>query len=158
MVGLLNAPFGTRLYQRLKREGRLLNSFTGNNTDFSINFIPKMGYDKLIHGYKHIMKTIYSPKQYYERVKTFLHEYNPPKINRAPQLKLQHIQGLFKSIWFLGIKEKGRRYYWRLILSTLFKKPRAFPLSVSLSVFGFHFRKVAERLNTNQLEDITSSG
>jgi radical SAM superfamily enzyme YgiQ (UPF0313 family) len=158
MVGLLNAPRGTRLYHRLKDEDRLLKDITGDNTDYSINFVPKMNYETLINGYRNIVHTIYSPKQYYERVKTFLHEYNPPKINKAPQLKFHHIEGLFKSIWFLGIKEKGRRYYWRLILSTLFKKPRAFPLSVSLSVFGFHFRKVAEKLNTNQLEDITSTG
>lgn len=158
MVGLLNAPRGTRLYHRLKDENRLLNDITGDNTDYSINFVPKMNPDTLINGYRNIVHTIYSPKQYYERVKTFLQEYNPPKINKTPQLRFQHIEGLFKSIWFLGIKEKGRRYYWRLILSTLFKKPRAFPLSVSLSVFGFHFRKVAERLNINQFEDITSSG
>jgi len=158
MVGLLNAPRGTRLYHRLKKENRLLKDITGDNTDYSINFIPKMNYETLINGYRNILHTIYSPKHYYERVKTFLREYNPPKVNKAPQLRFHHIEGLFKSIWFLGIKEKGRRYYWRLILSTLFKKPRAFPLSVSLSVFGFHFRKVAERLNTNQLEDVTSSG
>ena len=158
MVGLLNAPRGTKLYHRLKDENRLLKDITGDNTDYSINFVPKMNYETLISGYRNIVHTIYSPKHYYERVKTFLQEYNPPRINKAPQLKLQHIEGLFKSIWFLGIREKGRRYYWRLILSTLFKKPRAFPLSVSLSVFGFHFRKVAERLTLSQLEDMTSTG
>ncbi|UCD09552.1 MAG: B12-binding domain-containing radical SAM protein [Dehalococcoidales bacterium] len=158
MVGLLNAPRGTRLYHRLKDENRLLKDITGDNTDYSINFVPKMNYETLINGYRNIVHTIYSPKHYYERVKTFLREYNPPKVNKAPQLRFHHIEGLFKSIWFLGIKEKGRRYYWRLILSTLFQKPRAFPLSVSLSVFGFHFRKVAERLNTKQFEDITYSG
>ena len=42
MVGLLNAPHGTKLYQRMKQEGRLLKSPTGDNTDFSLNFIPKM--------------------------------------------------------------------------------------------------------------------
>jgi radical SAM superfamily enzyme YgiQ (UPF0313 family) len=158
MVGLLNAPRGTKLYHRLKDENRLLKDITGDNTDYSINFVPKMNYETLISGYRNIVHTIYSPKHYYERVKTFLQEYNPPRINKAPQLKLQHIEGLFKSIWFLGIREKGRRYYWRLILSTLLKKPRAFPLSVSLSVFGFHFRKVAEKLTLSQLEDMTSTG
>jgi len=41
MVGLLNAVRGTRLYQRLEQEKRLIKSFSGNNTDFSLNFIPK---------------------------------------------------------------------------------------------------------------------
>ncbi|MFC2021051.1 B12-binding domain-containing radical SAM protein [Chloroflexota bacterium] len=153
MVGLLNAPRGTKLYQRLTTEGRILKSFTGNNTDININFIPKMNYDTLINGYKHILDTIYAPKQYYERVKAFLKEYNPPKVTKYPHLQKQHVEGFLKSLWFLGIREKGRRYYWRLLISTIFKNPRAFPLSVSLSVFGFHFRKVAEKLNVAQTED-----
>ncbi|GAI48555.1 unnamed protein product, partial [marine sediment metagenome] len=37
-----NAPPGTRLYQRLKKEKRLLPGGSGDNTDGTINFIPKM--------------------------------------------------------------------------------------------------------------------
>jgi len=158
MVGLLNAPRGTRLYQRLKKEDRLLHGFTGNNTDIAINFIPKMNYETLINGYKHILETIYAPKQYYERVWAFLKEYKPPKLDRVPHIHLYLLEGFFKSIWFLGIRGKGRRYYWKLVLSTLFKYPRAFPLTISLSVFGFHFRKVAERLSNTRIEDTTISG
>ncbi len=158
MVGLLNAPRGTRLYHRLKKENRLLQSFSGNNTDIAINFVPKMNYETLINGYKNILNTIYSPRQYCERVLTFLKEYKPPKVNRIPQVQFYHITGFIKSVWFLGIVEKGRRYYWKLIISTLFKHPRAFPLSVSLSVFGFHFRKVAEKLSNTSIEDMPASG
>ena len=46
MVGLLNAPKGTNLEKRLISEGRMLQDFTGNNTDFTINFIPKMDSEK----------------------------------------------------------------------------------------------------------------
>jgi radical SAM superfamily enzyme YgiQ (UPF0313 family) len=141
MVGLLNAPTGTRLYQRLKREKRLLKSFTGNNTDYSLNFVPKMNYEVLINGYRHILDTIYSPGQYYERIKTFLKEYRPYK-KRKDRVHFYHIKALLKSVWFLGLREKGRRYYWRLLISTLFKSPRKFPMSVSFAVYGYHFRKV----------------
>jgi radical SAM superfamily enzyme YgiQ (UPF0313 family) len=152
MVGLLNAPPGTRLYQRLKKENRLLQAFTGNNTDCSLNFIPKMNYETLINGYKHILDTIYSPGQYYERVRTFLKEYQPHGeiVNR---LQFHHIKAFFKSIWFLGIREKGRRYYWKLFLATLLKQPRKFPLSISLSVCGYHFRKVVEKYINISVED-----
>jgi len=145
MVGLLNAPRGTRLYQRLKKENRLLKSFTGDNTDCSLNFIPTMNYETLINGYKHILNTIYSPKPYYERVKMFLKEYKPQKRKARPQVQFYHIKAFFKSIWFLGIKEKGRRYYWKLLALTLLRHPRSFPLSISLSVYGFHFRKIVEK-------------
>ena len=144
MVGLLNAPPGTRLYQRLKKENRLLKAFTGNNTDCSLNFIPKMNYETLINGYKYILDTIYSPRSYYERVKTFLKEYKPRR-DIASRLQFHHIRAFVKSVWFLGIREKGRRYYWRLFLSTLLKQPRKFPISISLSVYGYHFRKVVEK-------------
>ncbi len=153
MVGLLNAPRGTRLYQRLKQENRLLKGFTGSNTDCSINFIPKMNYKTLINGYKHILNTIYSPKQFYERVKALLKEYKPQRREGRLRFQFYHIEAFIKSIWFLGVKEKGRRYYWKLLLSTLLKYPRSFPLSVSLSVFGFHFRKVAEQYVSIPIED-----
>jgi radical SAM superfamily enzyme YgiQ (UPF0313 family) len=74
MVGLLNAPRGTRLYQRLKKENRLLDESTGDNTDCTMNFVPKMGHEKLINGYRHVLTTIYSSKQFYKRVKIFLKE------------------------------------------------------------------------------------
>ena len=160
MVGLLNAPRGTRLYQRLKKENRLLQSTTGDNTDCSINFIPKMNYDTLINGYKHILDTIYSPRHYYERVRTFLKEYKPRprKGNVLSRVRFYHILGLIKSMWFLGVREKGRRYYWRLFASTLLKRPRSFPLSISLAVYGFHFRKIAEKLSSIPVEDTPASG
>ena len=157
MVGLLNAPPGTRLYQRLKKENRLVEAFTGNNTDCSLNFIPKMNYETLISGYKQILDTIYSPGNYYERVKTFLREYKP-RGEIASRLQFHHIRAFVKSIWFLGIREKGRRYYWKLFLSTLLKQPRKFPLSISLSVYGYHFRKVVKEYINLPVEDLGNSG
>ena len=38
MVGLLNAPRGTKLYQRLVQEGRLLKDVSGDNTDGMKNY------------------------------------------------------------------------------------------------------------------------
>jgi radical SAM superfamily enzyme YgiQ (UPF0313 family) len=151
MVGLLNAPRGTRLYQRLKKENRLLKDTSGDNTDFSINFIPKMNYETLLSGYKNVLDTIYSPQHYYERVITFLKEYTPRKTAGLSQLRLYHVAQFTKSLWFLGIIDKGRRYFWRLLISTLLKYPRHFALSIGLSVSGFHFRKVAEGYNKTLL-------
>jgi len=145
MVGLLNAPPETRLYHRLKKENRLLKNFSGDQMDCSLNFIPKMNYETLINGYKNILNTIYSPKQYYERIKTFLKEYRPQRRKQAFQLQFYHIRAFIKSMWVLGVKEKERKYYWRLFISTLLRHPRSFPISISLAVSGFHFRKVTEK-------------
>jgi len=141
MVGLLNAPPGTKLYRRLKSESRLLLDFSGDNTDCSMNFIPKMNHETLINGYKRVLNTIYSPKQYYERTITFLKEYKP-RAGKPVRPQLQHLVAFVRSVWVLGIKEKGREYYWRLLAWTFARRPRLFPLSVRLAIYGFHFRKV----------------
>jgi len=156
MVGLLNAPRGTRLYQRLKQENRLLAHMSGDNTDCSMNFIPKMDYETLINGYKQILNTIYSPKQYYARVKILLKEYKP-RGKGWGKIEINHLEALIKSMWFLGIKEKGRRYFWELFVSTLLRRPRSFPLSISLAVYGFHFRKVVEKYITTPAEETLST-
>lgn len=145
MVGLLNAPRGTRLYQRLQKENRLINqSFTGDNMDASLNFMPKMPPKELIKGYQHILETIYAPRYYYERIRVLLQEYQPKAKTRA-RLPKSALLGLINSIWFVGIREKGRRYYWKLFASTLLRKPRVFPMFVTLTVYGYHFRKVVAR-------------
>ncbi|TET98784.1 MAG: DUF4070 domain-containing protein [Candidatus Stahlbacteria bacterium] len=143
MVGLLNAPRGTKLYQRLVKEDRLLNDISGDNTDFSINFIPRMDYETLIKGYKKIVSRIYSPKHYYERVMRFLKEYNPLQ-KKAFHFHFNYLGAFFKSILLLGIKEKGRCYYWKLFFWSLFRRPRLFPLAITFSIYGFHFRKIVE--------------
>jgi radical SAM superfamily enzyme YgiQ (UPF0313 family) len=146
MVGLLNAPRGTRLYQRLKRENRLVgDSYSGDNTDGSLNFVPKMGKEKLINGYTHILTTIYSSKQYYDRVKIFLKEYKPRRTKRVSQLNLWHIRALIRSMWVLGALDRDRWHYWRFFVSTLLKNPRSFPISMTLAVNGFHFRKILRK-------------
>jgi radical SAM superfamily enzyme YgiQ (UPF0313 family) len=141
MVGLLNAPTGTKLFQRMKKENRLLERMSGDNTDGSMNFIPRMPYEKLKSGYKELVTSIYSPKTYYERVKTFLIEYEMPSFPK--RLKWRDIKALFRSMWVLGLLEKGKRYYWRLFFYSLFRCPRKFPLAITMAIYGFHFRRVA---------------
>ncbi|MBI2836492.1 MAG: DUF4070 domain-containing protein [Chloroflexi bacterium] len=156
MVGLLNAPRGTSLYQRLKKENRLTSEFTGNNTDCSMNFVPKMNYETLINGYRQIFSTIYSPKQYYERIRTFLKEYKPKRAKRFSLLRFSHIRAFFEAMWVLGVKEKGRRHYWHLMISTLFRRPKVLPLSIILAIFGFHFRQITGKIGRTSIEHIPS--
>ncbi len=145
MVGLLNAPKNTRLYKRLMEEHRLLKEISGNNTDFSTNFIPKMDYNKLIDGYKWLIDQLYSIGPYYERVLSFLKEYNPPKKPRFHfgflKFHLGYLLAFFKSIWVLGIKERGRKYFWKLFFWSFFKSPKKFAMAITYAIYGYHFRK-----------------
>jgi radical SAM superfamily enzyme YgiQ (UPF0313 family) len=141
MVGLLNAPRKTRLYERLVSENRIIEDMTGDNTDFSMNFLPKMNKEELLKGYQNILNGIYSCKPYYDRVKQFLTHFERNK-NISNKLKFNQIKALIRSIFILGIFKKGRRYYWRLMFWSLFNKPHALSLAVTFSIFGYHYRRV----------------
>jgi radical SAM superfamily enzyme YgiQ (UPF0313 family) len=142
MVGLLQAPLGTRLYERMQKEGRLVKEFSGDNVDGSTNIIPRMGLEPLREGYRKVLHHLYAPKFYYERVLTFLREYQPRRI-RA-QWDPQYILALWRSIYELGIRGVERAHYWRLFFWTLFRRPRLFPLAITFAIYGFHFRQVIE--------------
>lgn len=140
MVGLLQAPAGTRLYERLKQEARLVGHISGDNVDGTTNIIPRMDLAELYEGYRNIMLRIYSPKLYYQRVKTFLRECKAPMIESP--LDFQRVLAFFRSSIRLGIFGKERFQYWKILLWTLFRRPGLFPLVITFAIYGHHFRKV----------------
>jgi len=145
-VGLLNVPHGTKLYHRLLSENRFLKEGSGDTSDLSINFIPKMSNEKLINGYKRIIREIYSPKPFYARIKRFSKTYKP-----MPKSKLKKISSIsyftylvvfLKSIWVLGVIDKARVHFWKLMLWSFFCRPQFSQLALVFVLQGFHFRKV----------------
>ena len=140
MVGLLNAPRGTALFQRMKSENRLVGGPTCDNMDGSTNLIPKMGYQQLIKGYKEVLETIYDPKVYYERIKTLLEQY-PAGIS-IKRIRMVDVKAFLRSLWQLGLIEKGRRYYWKLLFLSTFKYPGKLSLAMTMAVYGSHFRRI----------------
>jgi radical SAM superfamily enzyme YgiQ (UPF0313 family) len=144
MVGLLTALPQTRLWQRLKREGRLETESTGNNTDAALNFKPKLNREFLQSGYRKLVKKLYEPRNYYQRIRTFLKCHRPT----GPRLRLSRADfiAFLKSFWVLGVWHRGRMGYWRLFWGTLIRRPRQFPQAIELAILGYHFRRVAKSL------------
>jgi radical SAM superfamily enzyme YgiQ (UPF0313 family) len=143
MVGLLKVPKGTELYKRLQREDRLLEKWSGNNTDISMDFVPKMNADELVIGYNNVIESLYTPKNFYARVKILLRNYKPNN-KRGFKIHFRELQALVKSFWHIGVVGKGRTHYWRFLFWTVFRCPRSFPIAVTLAIYGFHFRKIYE--------------
>jgi radical SAM superfamily enzyme YgiQ (UPF0313 family) len=141
MVGLLQAPLGTHLYERMQKEDRLVKGFSGDNVDGSTNIVPKMGLEPLREGYRKILSQIYAPKFYYARVMTFLREYKSPVIRAS--VEPQYFMAFWRSIYQLGVIGVERVQYWRLFFWTLFRRPRLFPLAITFTITGYHFRQVA---------------
>lgn len=150
MVGLLNASQGTRLYDRLMSEGRLSSISTGDNTDSTLNFVPTMQPETLMEGYRRIVEHIYSPNAYYRRVKKFLKEYRPAN-RHTWRIRFSDIMHLCKATVRLGVIERERTYYWRLLFWSLFNRPRLLPMAVTFTAYGFHFRKSFEQRETSSM-------
>ena len=144
MVGLLNAPPATRLYERLKREGRLLGETTGDNVDGTTNFVPRMSMETLREGYRSILRRIYTPDSYYRRVRTFLREYRPAKVRLA--LDWRSIWALNYANLRLGVIGRERFQYWGLLAWTFFRRPALFQTAVTLAIYGHHFRRICDAL------------
>jgi radical SAM superfamily enzyme YgiQ (UPF0313 family) len=143
MVGLLNAPKGTTLYNRLREEGRLLEDFSGNNTDLSMNFVPQMHRDVLLAGYRDTMRTLYEPHVFYRRVMQFIRTFEMKK-KKAFHMNAGYIRALFKSMFLLGVVGRERVHYWKLFVWSLFRRPQLFSMAITFSIYGYHFRKVFE--------------
>jgi radical SAM superfamily enzyme YgiQ (UPF0313 family) len=145
MVGLLNAPSGTKLYKKMQNENRLLDVFSGNNMDGQMNFIPKMNYQELMGGYSKIIKTIYAQREYYQRVKNFLNNYKLPSWNKN-KIKLKEVRAFMMLLWLLGTLEKGKKYFWKLFAFSLFRHPNKFPIAMTMAVYGYHYRRIAAKI------------
>ena len=143
MVGMLQAPPGTHLFERLRRENRVNATFSGDNVDGTTNIIPRMGLDQLVSGYRSIMKHIYAPNNYYRRVRTLLKELKEPEITQP--INMQRFLSFFRSALRLGILGRERLHYWQLLLWTLTCRPRLVGVAVTLSIYGYHYRKICER-------------
>ena len=145
MVGLLTALPETQLWRRLQREGRLLFESTGNNTDCTMNFIPKMDAQVLVEGYKTILRNIYSPVEYYERALNSLKRLNTEGVPPSRSATVYDFASLVRIILKLGLLDSRRRDFWGFFRRARSERRELFVEAMSLAAMGYHFRKVTEQ-------------
>ena len=142
MVGLLQALPDTQLWRRLEREGRLLAEGSGNNTDCSINFVPKMETAQLVEGYKSILRTIYSSTEYYQRALDCLARVTEERPEPNTSSALAEIAALVRVVLALGIRDGDRGEFWRYMGKVWSEHRDRFGAAVTLAAMGHHFRKI----------------
>jgi len=142
MVGILQALPGTKLYDRMQKEGRLLHNSSGDNADSNTNIVPKMDIEVLRRGYTDMMTQLYAPKQYYKRIRTLLQEYRTPHFKG--RFRISYLLAFARSTVLLGVVGRERFQYWKMLLWTFFNRQRALPHAITLAIYGHHFRKVCK--------------
>ena len=146
MVGLLTALPGTRLYQRLQDEGRILGQASGNNTHLAgTNFITKMDASQLIEGYQKLLEQLYDRrlKTYFQRCNLLLDAMGERAVfNR--KIGLPDIGVLIKSLVQQSLRPYGLRYI-RFVSRNFLKNRRLFPEAVRLALQGHHFYMITRQ-------------
>ena len=150
MVGLLTALPGTRLYDRLVREGRLLSTPSGNNThDLELNFIPRQPMERLIQSYRKLLEQIYKPKAYFRRCLEFLNRL-PEKVRhsdtfRSGTFSLRNVAILLRSFFKQTFSWYGFSYL-SYILRAFIRHPDKIEQIVSFAVQGHHLLKLTRKI------------
>lgn len=144
MVGLLTALPDTQLWKRLEREGRLVNESSGNNTDCSLNFVPKMDRESLVDGYRALLKKIYGSREFYQRALDCLScvGSNAAEIQRVNVI--DGFKSLIKILAKLGISDRERLSFWKYLICVARLYPRSIGNGIALAAMGYHFRKITE--------------
>ena len=139
MVSLLTALPGTRLHERLRREGRLAGeSSGGNNThDLRLNFVPRRDARELVAGYRKVLSEIYDPERYFARCLDLLRSIKPHRTS-ARRITLTELRALLFSL----VRQTFSSYslsYWKYLVRGLLARPRMLAETVTMAVKGHHF-------------------
>ncbi len=145
MIGLLNAPTKSQLYKRLKAEGRILEKWTGDNTSNAMNFIPKMNKKELETGFTEVIRGVYGGKPFYDRVRVFLQDFQPAA-KKKNRLDIIRLMAFIKSIIIIGIFDSHRKYYWQLFFWSLFNRFDLFPMAITYTIYGYHYKKSYDKI------------
>lgn len=147
MVGLLQAMPGTQLFHRLSKEGRILNSGGGSNTDCELNFLPRMNATRLVKGYRSVLQRVYSSEAYFQRVREYLRRCRP---SYRSHIGIAEVRAFFLSLLLQGVYGKARFAYWRFLLFVAVRHLRSFGPAMTLAVMGYHFQKMTRLVTESE--------
>jgi radical SAM superfamily enzyme YgiQ (UPF0313 family) len=142
-LNILHALPNTRLWNRLKGEGRLLESKTTGNTSGSRpNFITSRPESEIVAEYLAAWDYLYEPSHYLERAYRFFLKMRPTRAamgqpnpladsvrhSAGPSL-VQIAQDLYRFlrlVWKQGIRPRYRAQFWRQLVGIWWRNPSRF--------------------------------
>ncbi|HUY81383.1 MAG TPA: B12-binding domain-containing radical SAM protein [Acidobacteriaceae bacterium] len=147
MAGVLQAPPTTALYDRMKREGRLIED-SQSTTNFSPpNFRTSMPLLPLLHGLAGLLRDLYAPQAYFGRAFRSLNSWQPRPSQQPPTMGLSYdLRALFSSMWHQGVRSNYRIAYWRFLFLVIRKwafQPAKLWLGFMVLMSAHHFLNYA---------------
>ena len=116
MAGILMAPPTTALFDRMKREGRLIED-SQSIMQFGLpNFRTVLPLPILLRGLATLLEGLYQPDAFFERAYNSLKVWQPKATQKPPNLGMYYnLRVLFSSIWRQGMRSDYRLSYWRFL-------------------------------------------
>lgn len=145
MIGLLQALPSSRLYRRLRDEGRLVGKTAGNNThDLELNFKPRMEEKILVNGYVDLLQAVYDPASYFSRVYEFLSRVKKGTFIRRKTT----LSDIMIFLHFLASKTTAveGRLYLKFLAKVMIRKPALFVEAARFAIMGEHLINITEEI------------
>jgi radical SAM superfamily enzyme YgiQ (UPF0313 family) len=150
MTGILQAPPTTPLYERMKKEGRLLENKPEPSNFEPPNFRTVLPLPELLDGTKRMLLALYDPHRFYQRVLDSLVRWQPQPEQKTSAISLRYLLSVLpKSVWKQGVLSRYRGDYWRFMRGLMMRwglEPQKRRLGFELALSGHHFIRYARQV------------
>jgi radical SAM superfamily enzyme YgiQ (UPF0313 family) len=154
MAGVLQAPPTTALFDRMKREGRLIPDSQATSNFSAPNFRTVLPLPTLLAGLSGLLHDLYTPEAFFGRAFRSIDAWKPRPTQVPPEMPLSYnLRVLFSSMWHQGVRSNYRRAYWNFlgtVLRNWVRDPAKIWLSFLVLLSAHHFvtysQEVADEL------------
>jgi len=116
MTGFLQAPPTTPLFDRMVREGRLIETSQATSNFSSPNFRTRLPLGTLLGGLRGMLLRIYTPEAFFTRAIRALEYWKPRARQHAPPMSFWHeVRVVVGSMWLQGVWGSYRLRYWKFL-------------------------------------------
>jgi radical SAM superfamily enzyme YgiQ (UPF0313 family) len=146
-AGMLVALPNTQLTNRLQLEGRLYDmerfmqgAIEGDNTVNGPNFVTVRPRTAIMRDFLHVMREVYDPQKYYERVLCTATNMAPNYRHRLDSWEtFKLLRGFIMVSATAGFNRQTALLYWKTLLTVLAKNPRVVGLVVNMAAVYVDF-------------------
>jgi radical SAM superfamily enzyme YgiQ (UPF0313 family) len=155
MLGFLEAVPNTPLYDRMLKEGRLIQDKWRTNFD-PPNFRTIQSPAALVKGVRDTLQSLYSPSVFYERALRSLTSWNIRPCQHPPVTPLLTIVTIaLRALWYQGVTSNYRKAWWKYLFQVMRRwafVPMKLWWGCALLTSGHHFTQYG----TEVVEQLTA--
>jgi radical SAM superfamily enzyme YgiQ (UPF0313 family) len=160
MFSMLQALPNTALWNRLEKEGRLLNCTANINQTTLMNFIPTRDIEDIAREYVNAFWKLYEPANYLKRIFRYYMKLGNIKNAKSLRPSWKTIRALGLLLWKQGVTAQTWLLFWSNLIQVLIRKPRQLENYLTLCAYLEHFTEyrsiVREQIDTQLNEYIAS--